>query len=209
MRFLRIMPIPFGAARQYMGVDQERLEEDALIEAARRGEEQAFLTIFDAHQGSLYRFALRLGIAEPVAEEIVQEVFLSLLRRRNGYEAGRGALRRYLLGAVRNLAWKHLGKMAESPLGTAAAPHCPAGTPESLVCRQEVRDAVAHAVGMLPAQQREVILLAHYEQMPVAGMAALLGIEPGAVKSRLQRARASLRAMLAPMQTSKLKEREP
>lgn len=192
-----------------MGVELERLEEGALIEAARRGEAPAFLAIFDAHQGSLYRFALRLGIAEPVAEEIVQEVFLSLLRRRDGYEAGRGALRRYLLGAVRNLAWKHLGKMAESTLGTAAEPPCPAGTPESLVYQQEVREAVAQAVGMLPPQQREVILLAHYEQMPIADVAALLGIEPGAVKSRLQRARASLRAMLTPMQTSNPKERKP
>lgn len=180
-------------------MDHERLRDRALIEAAHRGDEQAFLSIFDAHQASLYRFALRLGAPQPLAEEIVQEAFLSLLRRQNSYQAARGALRHYLLGAVRNLVWKQLRKRSESAFEECAEQVAPANTPESLASQRQVRDAVAQAVGMLPAQQREVILLAHYEQMPVADIAALLGIEPGAVKSRLQRARAALREMLEPL----------
>jgi RNA polymerase sigma-70 factor (ECF subfamily) len=50
---------------------------------------------------------------------------------------------------------------------------------------------------MLPETQREVLILAHYEQMPLAEIAAILDIDLGAVKSRLQRARASLRETLA------------
>ena len=50
---------------------------------------------------------------------------------------------------------------------------------------------------MLPESQREVLILSHYEQMPLAEIAAILGIEVGAVKSRLQRARESLREALA------------
>ena len=50
---------------------------------------------------------------------------------------------------------------------------------------------------MLPEMQREVLVLAHYEQIPLGEIAQILDIEVGAVKSRLQRARASLRETLA------------
>jgi RNA polymerase sigma-70 factor (ECF subfamily) len=50
---------------------------------------------------------------------------------------------------------------------------------------------------MLPENQRDVLILAHYEQMPLAQIATILRIEVGAVKSRLQRARASLKEALA------------
>jgi RNA polymerase sigma-70 factor (ECF subfamily) len=58
-------------------------------------------------------------------------------------------------------------------------------------------EAVRRAVLTLPDMQREVLILSHYEQMPLAEIADILEIEVGAVKSRLQRARASLRETLA------------
>ena len=56
---------------------------------------------------------------------------------------------------------------------------------------------VAAAVLQLPESQRDVLILAHYEQMPLAEIARLLDLEPSAVKSRLQRARARLKEILA------------
>jgi len=56
---------------------------------------------------------------------------------------------------------------------------------------------VRHAVLMLPETQREVLILSHYEQMSLAEIAGILQIDIGAVKSRLQRARAGLRETLA------------
>ena len=56
---------------------------------------------------------------------------------------------------------------------------------------------MSRAVSELPEGQREVLLLAHYERLPLAEIAAILEIEVGAVKSRLQRARASLKETLA------------
>jgi RNA polymerase sigma-70 factor (ECF subfamily) len=70
-------------------------------------------------------------------------------------------------------------------------------TPERDALRGELREAVARAVGRLPFPQREALVLAHYEQLSVAEIARIVGAEEGAVKSRLQRARASLREMLA------------
>ena len=70
-------------------------------------------------------------------------------------------------------------------------------TPEGECFRAELEEAVARAVTDLPEGQREALLLAHYEQLPLAEIAAILEIEVGAVKSRLQRARASLKETLS------------
>jgi RNA polymerase sigma-70 factor (ECF subfamily) len=70
-------------------------------------------------------------------------------------------------------------------------------SPEREVLRGEVEEVVRHAVLNLPEQQREVLILAHYEQMSLKEIAGILDIELGAVKSRLQRARAGLKEALA------------
>jgi RNA polymerase sigma-70 factor (ECF subfamily) len=63
--------------------------------------------------------------------------------------------------------------------------------------RTELEGAVSRAVMQLPETQREVLILAHYEQMPLAEIAGVMALDLGAVKSRLQRARASLKETLA------------
>jgi RNA polymerase sigma-70 factor (ECF subfamily) len=62
---------------------------------------------------------------------------------------------------------------------------------------------VAQAVGALPPLQREVLILAEYEEMPLEEIARSVGAELAAVKSRLHRARENLRRMLAPLLESK------
>jgi RNA polymerase sigma-70 factor (ECF subfamily) len=63
--------------------------------------------------------------------------------------------------------------------------------------RTELAEVVARAVMRLPETQREVLILAHYEQMPLAEIARVMALDLGAVKSRLQRARVSLKEALA------------
>ncbi len=72
-----------------------------------------------------------------------------------------------------------------------------ANRPESEFLRAELKDVVARAVTQLPEMQREVLILAHYEQMPLAEIAQVMDLDVGAVKSRLQRARATLKETLA------------
>jgi RNA polymerase sigma-70 factor (ECF subfamily) len=151
----------------------------------------AILRHFDEHHAPLFRFAWRLTGSVADAEDIVQECFLALLRPGCAFDPHRTALRTYLFGAVRNQALKRL-----------RPPEAPADTPEPLTPERECYDgelklAVARAIRQLPEGQREVLLLAHYEQMALSEIAEILHIELGAVKSRLQRARASLKDMLA------------
>jgi RNA polymerase sigma-70 factor (ECF subfamily) len=151
----------------------------------------AVLRDFDEHHGPLYRFAWRLTGSAADAEDIVQECFLALLRPDCAFDPSRTALRTYLFGAVRNQALKRWRRPEAPPAGGEPP------TPERECYAAEVRDAVARAIGQLPEGQREVLLLAHYEQMPLAEIAEVMQLELGAVKSRLQRARAGLRETLA------------
>ena len=117
------------------------------------------------------------------AEDIVQECFLTLVRPDCGFDPKRKGIRAYLFGAVRNQALKRLRRREQGEMPNRTEHR----TPESEALRKEMAETVAGAIAELPETQREV-LLAHYEQLPLAEIAEIT-----AVKSRLQRGRATLR----------------
>jgi RNA polymerase sigma-70 factor (ECF subfamily) len=150
-----------------------------------------FLRLFDEHHRPLFRFAYRLTGSITDAEDIVQECFLELLRPGCSYDAERTSLRTYLFGVVRNQSLKRRRRNDYTPDPGHSQ------SPESELLRMEMEDVVARAVTQLPDKQREVLILAHYEQMPLAEIARVMDLEVAAVKSRLQRARAGLKETLA------------
>jgi RNA polymerase sigma-70 factor (ECF subfamily) len=166
-----------------------------LIHAARKGREDAFLRLFDEHHLPLYRFAYRLTGSVSDAEDVVQECFLELLRPGCCYDPGRTSLRTYLFGVVRNQCLKRRRKGI--PILKDDVEPMVKGSPESQVLHTELEGVIARAVMHLPETQKEVLILAHYEQMPLAEIARAMDLELGAVKSRLQRARATLKETLA------------
>jgi RNA polymerase sigma-70 factor, ECF subfamily len=169
--------------------------EQNLLEKARNGDERALMRLFEDHHLPLFRFAWRLTGRSADAEDIVQECFLGLLRPSSAFDPRRTNLRTYLYGAVRNQTWKQLRRREDSDGDPpVVADH---RSPESETLRVEREHAVARAIRQLPDTQQEVLILAQYEQMPLADIAGLLGIELGAVKSRLQRGRAALKDALA------------
>ncbi len=166
-----------------------------LVKAPRTGREDALLQLFDDHHLPLFRFAYRLTGSVADAEDIVQECFLTLLRPDCSYDPGRTSVRTYLFGVVRNPSLKPRRKSDSASHNGLDARH--ERSPESQALRTELEEVVARAVTQLPETQREVLILAHYEQMPLAEIARVMALELGAVKSRLQRARASLKETLA------------
>jgi RNA polymerase sigma-70 factor (ECF subfamily) len=154
-----------------------------------------FLELFDAHHLPVYRFALRLTGSAADAEDIVQECFLALLKPECSYDSARGPLRTYLFGVV----WKQFLKRRSRKEEPAEQPRDIANrfSPEHETLQAELRDAVMRAVVQLSEAQRVVLILAYYEQMPLAEIASLLDVDIGAVKMRLQRARGQLKELLA------------
>lgn len=171
-----------------------------LWEQARKGDRAAFAALFDLHAQALYRFAFRLlgsgAGAHADAEDIVQDVLLSILKR-GGFSPSRGPLRAYLLGAVRNQARKRR-RITDEELSDAIPSD--KTTAEHDLLRAEAGETVAAALNALPWAQREVLLLYHYEELSLKDIANALDLELAAVKSRLHRAREALRTKLQSLQ---------
>lgn len=173
--------------------------ETRLWSDARKGSRTAFATLFDLHAPALYRFAARLLGPGPDAEDAVQEVLLSVLER-NGFDPVRGSLKTYLLGAVRNQARKRRGVCDEELPETLESPDVP---PDLAFARDQTAAAIAEAVAALPWTQREVLLLFHFEDLCLKEIADTLHLDLAAVKSRLHRARQTLRLSLQPLNSRK------
>jgi RNA polymerase sigma-70 factor (ECF subfamily) len=175
------------------------LEAELLLRASR-GDEPAFLALYERHRLPVFRFACRLLGSATQAEDVTQECFLSVLRRPRAYQAERASFRTYLCAIARHLCWQHLRRLGfettvdELPEGAGAAP----AEPFRRVVQSEIQDAVRQAVALLSPLQREAIVLFEYEGMNLAEIAVVCDTDVGTVKARLHRARERLRRTLAP-----------
>src|SRR5579871_230300 len=89
----------------------EETRDDVLLRQAAKGDEDAFTTLYRRHQAAIYRFALRMTGNAWASEEIVQDVFMTLMREPKKYDPERGALAAYLYGIARNRVMKHLERL--------------------------------------------------------------------------------------------------
>lgn len=136
-----------------------------------------------------------------MAEDITHDCFLSLLRKPENFKPGRAALRTYLYSAARNLAMKHFrvsGREAALDDQFDGPPVPKREEPLHRLLEEELTAIVKEAVSALPPLQREALVLFEYEGLPLHEIAVVVGADVGAVKSRLHRARESLRNSLAP-----------
>ena len=170
--------------------------ETQLLDAAQAGNERAFLQIYQLYRAPLFRFAWRLTTSQPAAEDIVQECFAVLLESRS-FDNSRGTLRTYLFGIIRNLVSRRfrLLEREADPVDEAPAPV----NPLSDLLNAERSALVANAVAVLPPLQREALILFQYEGLSLEEIATITESDAGAIKSRLHRARESLRHLLAPL----------
>jgi RNA polymerase sigma-70 factor (ECF subfamily) len=154
-----------------------------------------FRQVFHSHKDVLYRYAFRMTGSRMGSEDLVQECFLKLWRKPEGFDGARGPVRAFLFGIMRNLVLKSFRD--ERPYQEL--------DPESFTCApldlgsMERADAVARSIKLLPPLQREAVVLAEYEEMTLEEIARATQTELAAVKSRLHRGRENLRRMLAPL----------
>jgi RNA polymerase sigma-70 factor (ECF subfamily) len=172
------------------------MTEPELVRECRGGNEEAFVAIYQRHRLPVFQFAWRLTGSQSEAEDLAQECFLAVVSGA-AFDPERGSLRAYLFGIVRNLALRRLrinGREAEE-VADAFAPIDVIGD----LLAAERSELVARAVADLPWLQREAIILFTFEQLSIDEISKIAEVDPGAVKSRLYRAREALRAALAPL----------
>jgi RNA polymerase sigma-70 factor (ECF subfamily) len=179
----------------------ESMTDERLLAQASRGDEAAFLTLYERYRDSVFRFAYRLLGSTELAEDVAHDCFLSLLKKPERFDPSRAALKTYLLAATRNLAMKHFrGERGQDALeDLAEEPPVPERLgPLRQLLDEELSEAVRNAIDNLPPLQREALVLFEYEELTLNEIAAVVGADIGTVKSRLHRARQRLKKQLAP-----------
>ncbi len=172
--------------------------DDELLLRMRSGDEQAFVALYRRRQAAIYRFALHMSGSAAAAEDIIQEVFLALIRDDCGYDPERGTLSGYLFGIARKLALRQLARRRtdvalETGAGEPVPPELAAGADQLAdLTRKEGVAALRRAVQALPERYREVVALCDLEEVDYAEAAFVLGCPVGTVRSRLHRARSLL-----------------
>ena len=170
-----------------------------LIERLRRGDTQAFDTIFRTWYGPLVGTAERMLRDRAVAEELVQDVMLELWRRRETLAADTSP-QAYLFQATRNRVLNHLRHLrieqrSESDVQSVSSPTPQADAP---VIDEELDVAVQRAVQALPDRCREVFELSRVHGLKYAEIAHQLGISVKTVEAQMGKALRTLRERLAP-----------
>jgi len=182
----------------------EQVSDDVLLQRAAKGDEEAFTLLYRRHQAAMYRFALRMTGNTWAAEEIVQDVFMTLMRDPRKYDATRGALGGFLYGVARNRVMKHLERLPrevsleeknEDGTGSGIVLRDSA-TPATWAEKRERMQQVRAAVLELPAEFREAVVLCELEELSYEEAAQMAGCPIGTIRSRLHRGRALLMAKL-------------
>jgi RNA polymerase sigma-70 factor (ECF subfamily) len=176
-----------------------KLSDEELLRLALAGDGDAFDLLYERLQSGIYRFTLRMTGSEVMAEDITQDVFITLLRDGRQQDAARGTVRSWLFGVARHIIYRRMRRerlfvpMAEEEEEMIVDERLVAREdPLAALTRDEMIESVRQAILSLPAHYREVVLLCHLHEISYAETAGVIGCSVGTVRSRLHRARALL-----------------
>jgi RNA polymerase sigma-70 factor (ECF subfamily) len=181
-------------------VNPHALEDAALLARVGQGDEGALEALYTRYGGPCYGLARRILDDAHLAEDVVQQVFLALWQG-SGYDSSRGAVSTWLLSvthhkavdAVRRESTRRKRLAGEQVLlETAASGPGPDDEAWRLLRAERTRAGLQG----LPAEQREVLLLAYYGGYTQREIAEMTGLPLGTVKSRTLVAMRKLRQVL-------------
>ncbi len=186
------------------------LGDPELVERLKRGDEEAFVGLLRRYQGKVYRLAMNMTRNPQDAEEVTQDVFLTVYRKIGDFD-GRAAFSTWLYRVASNAALMKLrGRRSEphhsieeegpafGPDGHHARPIADwSELPDDQLLSAERRRALEQAIEALPPDYKAVVVLRDIEGLSNQEVAEIVGATVLAVKSRLHRARLALRERLA------------
>jgi RNA polymerase sigma-70 factor, ECF subfamily len=178
------------------------LADEELMELVRGGDARAFEVVFDRHGGAAFSLAYRMCGRRAVAEDVVQEAFLSLWRSGARYDRLRGSVRSWVLATVHNRAIDALRRGVAGDRDDIDDEHVAkrivaSDNTEAEVVRREEAGVIRAVLGELPSEQRQVIELAYFSGFTHTEIAAMLDLPIGTVKGRMRLGLTKLRLVLA------------
>lgn len=183
------------------------MEETMLVSRARAGDQEAFAALVEASQTKVYNLALRLTGSPEDAADLSQEAFLNAWKGLSTFH-GESSFSTWIYRLTNNVCIDFLRRekrrrtissaMSLNDDETDFANLVPdrAPSPHSLLEGKELKAAIARGLDQLSDDHRQVLVLREITGLSYAEIAQVLGLEEGTVKSRIARARLSLRNLL-------------
>jgi RNA polymerase sigma-70 factor (ECF subfamily) len=180
-----------------------RLADEDLMQLVAENDDAAFAILYERHANVAFSLAFRMCGKRAIAEEVVQEAFLSAWRSGVRYDRSRGSVRTWVLGIVHNRTIDALrrGTVHErgrvSDEGIEERLEAPERTDEEVGRRDEARE-IRVAMEGLPSEQSHVIELAYYGGFSHSEIATMLDTPIGTVKGRMRLGLQKMRLQLGP-----------
>ncbi|MCK6548867.1 sigma-70 family RNA polymerase sigma factor [Myxococcota bacterium] len=177
--------------------------DELLITRAQQGDRAALEALLARHQDRIYAFGVRMCKNREDAKDIVQETLLAASRALGDFK-GNARLSTWLFTIARRFCLKKHGRDTTfgdtTPLDELSATLVdPQPAPDQAAANRELEAAFEVALGELDPKYREVLLLRDVEGLTAPEVGEILGLTVEAVKSRLHRARVTVRDRLTPM----------
>jgi RNA polymerase sigma-70 factor, ECF subfamily len=190
-----------------MDAAPERLPDAELLQMAIAGDESAFLVLYENLKSGIFRYAFFMTNSVSAAEEVTQEVFMSLIREGSSYRKDRGDVGAFAFGIARNFVRRIRRRERNyQPLpDDDAIEHLAASLMsggDSLhkkMIRAEVTEQVRTAISSLPEHYAQAVILCDLCEFSYAEAASRLGCAVGTIRSRLNRAHDLLARKLKPL----------
>jgi RNA polymerase sigma-70 factor (ECF subfamily) len=165
------------------------------------GEASAFEVLFDRHADAAFSLAYRMCGRRSMAEDVVQEAFLSLWRSGARYDRARGSVRSWVLSVVHNRAIdafrRESVRTSRDVADDGVADRIASGDQtDAEVERLDEARTVRSALGELPTDQRQVIELAYFGGFSHTQIAEMLKLPAGTVKGRMRLGLTKMRVTL-------------
>lgn len=164
-----------------------------LMRQVRGGRTGALATLFERHHARLYRYCLRMTGNRQVSEDLVQDVFMKMLKYKSNFRND-SAFQPWMFGIARNACVAHWRRASVEAVPDAELEHPPqeAHTDDDPGGGQQA-DLVRRALLKLSPERREVLVLSRFEFKTYEEIATALGCSVAAVRVRAHRALKQLR----------------
>lgn len=172
----------------------------ALQAVARQGDRQAFARLFRFFAPRVKGYLMRLGADDAAAEDLMQDVMLTVWRRAPTYDPALAGVSTWVFTIARNRRIDTLRRVRQPPVDAnepALVPSAPP-SPDSAVAILQWEVRLAAAIATLPAEQAQMLKLAYFDDRSHSDIAEALKLPLGTVKSRLRLAIRRLRSVFEP-----------
>ncbi len=183
--------------------EQEQLDDHTLVDRIVQGDKEALSVLYDRYVRLVYSLSIRIVEKPGVAEEVTQDVFMTLWSRGSSYKSERGPFSAWLLSITHNRSIDELRKSRrQAKLPTVEIDEAfivSAGGNDQvpdIVLAQVDREHLLGVMEKIPAAQKQVIFMAYFQGLTQSEISQSMGAPLGTIKTRMRLGLQKMRELL-------------